>query len=257
MAVAWDVEARGFALCLARTLAAFAPLPVFGQGVSARFAKLGLGAALAWSCLRVGGAAAVADPGPEPLAMTVALFPEVLFGLLMGWTARLVLDVCKLAGVLISHEMGLNLANQLDPAGGGTTPLIGHLYDSAALVLFFALGAHRDVVEATFRSFRAAPPGKAPDLERLTPALLGFAGGLLEAALRLAAPVFFALILVSVLLALFAKVAPQWHLLEAAYPLRAGVALVLIGLCAPLLAPAVHEATDACRATLQALTAPE
>jgi flagellar biosynthesis protein FliR len=238
-----------------RTLAIFAPLPVFGQGVSARFAKLGLGATLGFLSFGVHGAA-FHDPGPEPLALLIAGFGETLFGLLLGWTARLLIDALRIAGSFVSNEMGLNLASQFDPATGQSMPLVAYLYEHVGLVLFFALGAHHAVIAAIFRSFAAVPAGRPVEFERILPSLAGFGGGLVEAGFRMAAPCFFALLLVGVVLAFLAKVAPQWHLLDAGYPLRAAVGLVLLGLTAPVLLPLVDGAVATTKDALMALTEP-
>jgi flagellar biosynthetic protein FliR len=181
---------------------------------------------------------------------------ETLFGLVLGLTVRLTLQVFRVAGDLVSHEMGLNLAHQMNPATGESTPLIGYLYESVGTVLFFALGAHHALLRALFASFDALPAGRAPEFERLLPAFLGFGTGLLEAAFRMAAPAFFALLLVGVVLAFLAKVAPQWHLIDAGYPLRAAVGLVLIGSAAPVLLPLVDGLFARLRADLLALVAP-
>lgn len=252
---AFAPEARALALCFVRTLAALAPLPAFGQGLPARFTKVGLGAGMAVLC-RVSGAAAFSDPGASPFALGVAGLCEVFFGLLLGFTARLALEALRVAGDFVSHEMGLNLSHQLDPASGQAVPLLGYLYEAVGTCLFFAYGAHHALVAAVFRSFGAVPLGRPPEFGRMLPALLGFGGGLLETGLRLAAPVFFALVLVTIVLAFLAKVAPQWHLLDAGYPLRAGVGLALIALSTPVLRPTVAAVFDATRAGLEALTAP-
>lgn len=237
---ALDVEARCGALHVIRALAILGPLPVFGQGVASTFSKVGVGTivgVLAYLPRRD----ACFDPGPEALALVLAAAGEILFGLLLGWTARVALLALRIAGDLVSQEMGLNLAAQFDPATGQSAPLIGHLYESVGLVLFFVLGAHHAVMRGLFASFDAQPAGRPAAFERLAPAFLNFGAGLLEAAFRMAAPAFFALLLISIVLAFFAKVAPQWHLMDAGYPLRAAVGLGLIGLSAPILLPLVDR----------------
>ena len=63
----------------------------------------------------------------------------------------------------------------------------------------------------------------------------------MEASIRVAAPIFVVLVLTSIMIGLLAKVAPQWHLLDASYPIRAGAALLLLALLMPLLGPALER----------------
>lgn len=253
--LALDAEARGLTLHAIRTLAVFAPLPIFGQGVSARFSKLGLGMVVAYLAY-VPRRAVFVDPGSDALALVGAAGGEILYGLLMGFSVKLALQVLRIAGDLVSQEMGLNLAFQFNPASGESTPLIGYLYESVGTVLFFALGVHHALLRALFASFDALPVGRTPEFERLLPAMLGFGSGMLEAAFRMAAPAFFALLLIGIVLAFLSKVAPQWHLIDAGYPLRAAVGLVLIGASAPVLLPLVDGLFARVREDLARLVVP-
>ena len=160
---------------------------------------------------------------------------------MLGWISRFWLEVCRLAGGLISQEMGLNLANQMDPISGQPVPLIGYLYEILAVILFFAMHAHHALLGALVRSFQGMPPGRFALDERLIGSLVGFGGGVIESAIRLAAPVFAALVLLSVMIGLMSKVAPQWHILDTSYPIRAGVGLFLVFASLPFIRPLVER----------------
>jgi flagellar biosynthetic protein FliR len=109
------------------------------------------------------------------------------------------------------------------------------------------MGAHHAVIVSVVRSFDAVPPGAfAPDADLLG-SLTVFGGGLLEASVRVAAPVFVAMIVLTVAIALLARVAPQWNILDASYPIRIGAGLALLVLTLPVLRPvldAVFERTS-------------
>jgi flagellar biosynthetic protein FliR len=160
---------------------------------------------------------------------------------MLGWISRFWLEVCRLAGGLISQEMGLNLANQVDPISGQPVPLIGYLYEVLAVILFFAMHAHHALIAALVRSFQGVPPGKFAFDERLAASLAGFGGGVIESAIRLAAPVFAALVLLSVMIGLLSKVAPQWHILDTSYPIRAGAGLFLVFASLPFVRPLIER----------------
>jgi flagellar biosynthetic protein FliR len=236
-----EAEVRWVLLHFVRLLAAISLLPAFGNGHASRFAKIGLslflGVLVAFGHPKSGWS----DPGWDVAPLCVAVAGEALAGLMLGWISRFWLEVCRLAGGLISQEMGLNLANQVDPISGQPVPLIGYLYEVLGVILFFAMHAHHAIIGALVRSFEGMPPGRFVLDERLAASLVGFGGGVIESAIRLAAPVFAALVLLSVMIALLSKVAPQWHILDTSYPIRAGAGLFLVFASLPFVRPLVER----------------
>jgi flagellar biosynthesis protein FliR len=239
-----EAEVRWVMLHFVRLLSAFMMLPAFGSGPASRFAKIGLalflGVLVGFGRRHDGWS----DPGWATAPLCLAIGSEALVGLLLGWVSRFWLEVCRLAGGLISQEMGLNLANQVDPISGQPVPLIGYLYEILAVVLFFSMHAHHALLGAIARSFDAVKPGRFVLDERLAASLVGFGSGVIEASIRLAAPVFVALVLLSVMIGLMSKVAPQWHILDTSYPIRAGVGLVLVFASLPFIRPLVERAFE-------------
>lgn len=236
-----ESEARWVMLHFVRLLSAFMMLPAFGNGPAARFAKIGLALFLG---LLVGVAHRPdgwTDPQWNAAPLAWATASEAVFGLVLGWVSRFWLEVCRLAGGIISLEMGLSLANQVDPVSGEPVPLIGYLYEVLAVILFFATHAHHALLAAVVRSFETVKPGEFGINERLTASLVGFGSGVIEASLRLAAPVFAALVLLSIMIGLMSKVAPRWHILDTSYPIRVGVGLFLVFASLPFVKPLVDR----------------
>jgi flagellar biosynthesis protein FliR len=236
-----EVEIRWMMLHFVRLLSAFIMLPAFGSGPASRFVKIGLALFLG---LLVGSAHRPdgwTDPGWSAAALGVAVAAECVLGLLLGWVSRFWLEVCRLAGGIISQEMGLNLANQIDPITGQTVPLVGYLFEIMALILFFATEAHHALLHAIVRSFDAIAPGAFAIDERLIASLVGFGAGVIESSIRMASPLFAALVLLSVMIGLMSKVAPQWHILDTSYPVRAGIGLLLVFASLPFVRPAMER----------------
>jgi flagellar biosynthetic protein FliR len=224
-----------------RLLAAISLLPAFGNGAASRFSKIGLALFLGVLVAFGHPAEGWADPGWTVGPLVVAIGGEALCGFMLGWISRFWLEVCRLAGGLISQEMGLNLANQIDPVSGQPVPLIGYLYEIVGVILFFAMHAHHALIGGLVRSFQGMPPGRFVLDERLAASLAGFGGGVIESSIRLAAPVFAALVLLSVMIGLLSKVAPQWHILDTSYPIRAGAGLLLVFASLPFVRPLVER----------------
>jgi flagellar biosynthetic protein FliR len=236
-----EPQVRWIMLHVVRLIAAFIMVPAFGSGPASRFSKIGLALFLGVLVGISHTPEGWSDPGWSVAPLAVAVAGESLIGLMLGWISRFWLEVCRLAGGLISQEMGLNLANQMDPISGTPVPLIGYLYEILAVILFFAMHAHHALLGALVRSFQGMPPGRFALDERLLGSLIGFGGGVIESAIRLAAPVFAALVLLSVMIGLMSKVAPQWHVLDTSYPIRAGVGLFLVFASLPFIRPLVER----------------
>jgi flagellar biosynthesis protein FliR len=245
-----ESEVRWVMLHFVRLLSAFMMLPAFGSGPASRFAKIGLALFLGILVALAHRPSGWVDPGWESGPLVVAVGSETLVGLLLGWVSRFWLEVCRLAGGLISQEMGLNLANQIDPINGQPVPLIGYLYEIIAVVLFFAMHAHHALLGAIVRSFESVRPGRFVLDEKLAASLAGFGAGVIESSIRLAAPVFVALVLLSVMVGLMSKVAPQWHMLDTSYPIRAGIGLFLVFASLPFVKPLVERVFEMTNARL-------
>ena len=142
-------------LHVVRVTAAFFMLPIVNAGPGSRFLRLGLGLVLGITVAVARFDVHFEDPGSGSLLMAILVLKEMVFGLLLGWLAGLLFECVKVAGSLISTEMGMHMANQLDPNTNTQVPVISFLFQNLALVLFFASGGHGDVIGAFVRSFEA------------------------------------------------------------------------------------------------------
>ena len=227
-----DGVIRATGLHVARIMGAIWFLPVFSQGGAGRFQKIGLSLALG-VMIAVARADRLEDPGSDALVLGLATSREILFGLVFGWIAGLVFEAARIAGALIATEMGLNLSNQIDPITGLSQPLLSQLFMSLGALIFFISGGHALVLTALVSSFDGVQPGSFSLGPEMFEPLLGFTLAMIGAGVKMAAPVFILLIIVTVCVGFLAKVAPQLHILEASWPLRIASGLVLMILFLP------------------------
>ena len=224
---------RSAGLVVARMMAAVWMLPLLGRETPSRLVKFATGLVLGVAVAFALGAERLVDPGSDPVVFGLAFGQELMFGLLLGWVASLVFGVATIAGSIIATEMGINLADQVDPTTRHNVPILSHLLGTMAVILFFTAGGHEMVVGAFMRSFAAYPVGSLPDPQALGGFLVDFTGAMVVAGIRLAAPVFLVMVIVTVTVGFLAKVAPQLHVLEASYPIRIVAALILLVLFLP------------------------
>jgi flagellar biosynthesis protein FliR len=97
----------------------------------------------------------------EPLALARLIATEVVLGLFIGSTAKVIFAALHIAGTTIALHSGLATAAIFDPneATQGTLP--GNFLTTTALVLLFVTDSHHLLVEALAASYATLPPGDA------------------------------------------------------------------------------------------------
>lgn len=200
-----------------------------------------LRARLAMSLLLAVVLAPVVAPSPavglasaEGLAIAVQ---QILIGLAMGFSMRLLLAAVEMAGSIAGLSMGLGFAVFYDPQNSAQVPVVGQFTGLIAILVFFAINGHLMVLAALAESFRILPIGSQP-LAATGFMRLALAGGQVFAlGVLLALPVLAALLIVNVALGVMSRAAPQLNLFAVGFPLTllAGFAVLLLAL--PYLAP--------------------
>ena len=164
----------------------------------------------------------------QALPYFALLVREIVIGLAMGFLIHLIFTATQVAGYLLDLEMGLGLANLLDPVYYQPIPLMGQFFYSLALLLFFTIGGTADVLSALSNSLFQAPPGLGfLSSSSLQISLEAFAWMFLSS-VRIALPVLTAAFLCNVVLAVLARAIPQMNAFVLGLQLKAFV--ILFGL---------------------------
>ncbi len=149
-----------------------------------------------------------------------SILGELSVGLLLGLCLVLMQEAMLFAGQLLNLQFGFSLANVLDPGSKVDTPLMSELLNMMFLLVLFAAGLYRVVIEALVRTIVAVPLGHARLDAAVSPAIVSMFGGVLLAGLQLAAPVVAATFLVEIAIALAGKLSPQLPVLIVGIPLK-------------------------------------
>lgn len=214
-------------LVLARVGAFMAVLPPFASRTPR---TIRAAVALALTAFYVGSAApnwdeAFARTAAElpPILYTVALVREALIGAAMGFAFALLQLPARLAGEFVTQQIGLAISPSAGPAGGEGAGPLTNVFETTAALLFLVVDGHH-VLFATFHASFAALPLGGPAL----PQVNGMIGGLAtayELGLLVAAPLAVCLFLLSVVLAILTRAAPQLNVYSVGFTLQVFVAL--------------------------------
>jgi flagellar biosynthetic protein FliR len=157
------------------------------------------------------------------VAFGVALGQEAVLGALMGYAFGLFMVPAHVAGEFLTQEMGLSFAGLVGGSETGASPLTA-IFEVVAAMVFLGLDGHHilfGVLHSTFRNYPVG--GNWPGLPVHN--LVAAAAATEEWGLMLAAPVALCLFLMTVILALLARVAPQLSLYTIGFPLRLAAGL--------------------------------
>jgi flagellar biosynthetic protein FliR len=198
----------------------------------------------------LGGALTAAAPAtglwtggaPTP-DLALAAIHELLLGLAMGLTGRIVLSAAELAGRVIAGEIGLNAAPGFDVPIPAQEPLPAFTGLFAGL-LFFVTHAHEGVLTAFARSFEIAPAGSGGLSPGAAETLTGAVAALLELALRIAAPFIALNFVITLGFAILGRAVPKMNVFIVSYALRSIMGFSLLAGAGALIARYLAGAFD-------------
>jgi flagellar biosynthesis protein FliR len=182
-----------------------------------------------------------------PLTLETALtglLGEMAIGLFIGFCLSIMLMSVQLAAELMSHQAGILLGSVFNPMLDNSESVLSQLYYFAALLGFLAIGGHRQVVRALLDSFETIPPLGFQFTGGLVELVLDLVAVAFEIAIRISAPTVIALMLAMLALGFISRTVPQLNILTIGFPLKLGLALLVMALTVMSLEPLLLEVLD-------------
>lgn len=238
MTIPFDpLAVTAFSLALVRASAWLFVSPPFNTRLVPVSVKAGIAAALALSVTPQ----LVHSSNPLPLdtgPFLGALVVQAMVGISLGMLTLVLVNSLQAAGALVDLFAGFSLATIYDPLNGSQVSVFGRFYQLLATTLLFTTDAYLVLVNGFFRSFTAVPANGLAS-GNVASILTDHVGQFLLAALEVAGPVLGCLFLAEVMLGLLARAAPNLNVFALAFPVRVVLALVVVGIAIPLIAPAL------------------
>ena len=175
------------------------------------------------------------------LGLGIGVAGEILLGLVIGFSVKLVFAGIQLAGQMAGYQMGLALANVMDPAESEQVPLLAQFNNLVALLVFLSINAHYWFIRALRQSYRLVPPFNVHLNGSTVDQLVHLAGNMFVIAIQVGAPVIAALLVTSVVFGLVARTVPQMNVFIVAMPLKIGVGLLFLGFSLPYFSAFLKE----------------
>jgi len=173
------------------------------------------------------------EPPSTTFHLTIVIFSELAVGFLMGFTVILIFSAVQFAGHIIGLQMGLAVANVIDPMSATQISIIGQFYYLFSMLIFLLINGHHIMINALVRSFELVPMGAAVFGSGIGTFFIDLSFMVFVVGIKLAAPVIITLYIMNSILGIVARTVPQMNVFIVGFPLAIGVGLALIGLSFP------------------------
>lgn len=158
---------------------------------------------------------------------------EVLFALVMGFTARMLFESVAFGANLMGNFMGFAAASTYDPHQESQTQVVAQIQTTIAMLAFLALDGHHLMLHASLDSYRLVGLGKATIGSVTSQRLIELTAQVVRFGVQLAAPMAVAIFAVNVAFGVIAKAMPQLNILVLSMSVTALVGLAVMLMSVP------------------------
>ncbi|MES2742116.1 MAG: flagellar biosynthetic protein FliR [Pseudomonadota bacterium] len=224
---------------LSRILGLIAAAPLFGNTSVPASVKVSLGILLAL----IIAPTVPALPAADPLSMAGLLIvtQEMVIGLAMGFSIRIVFAAMEMAGEISSLTMGLGFATFFDPLSRGRSSAISQFLALLATMAFLAANAHLVLLSALAESFVSLPISAGTVNGGGFRLMAEWGGKIFSAGVQISLPIVAALLLTNIALGILTRAAPQLNLFGIGFPITLGVGFIVISMVLPYLSVPIQN----------------
>lgn len=181
------------------------------------------------------------DPMP-PLATAswAALWivgQQILIGISLGLTMRVIFAAVQTAGEFIGLQMGLSFASFFDPGTGSNTAVLARILNTVTLLAFIAMNGHLLMISGLLRTFDVLPISNMPLDVNGWGVLLEWSRQIVVSGLLLALPVMVVLLTINLSLGILNRTAQQLSVFAVGFPISLTVGLIILAAVLPQITP--------------------
>lgn len=227
---------------LMRILGLMATAPAFSNQAVPRRIRLVIGVALALAMT----ASLPPTPDVQPgswLGIGV-LIQQVLIGIAMGLTMRIILSAIDVAGEIIGLQMGLSFATFFDPNTSAQTAVLAELLSLLTALTFLVMNGHLLLIDALARSFELLPIGGSALGDGGWRALARLGSVVFSTGVLISLPIIAALLVTNIALAVLTRAAPQLNIFAIGFPITSTVGFLVLMFSLDAMAPVLQQLFD-------------
>ena len=226
---------------LTRILAMIASSPILGNKQIPARVKLGLSVLITIIVTpTIGEMPPVAVGSPQGLLIMIQ---QVIIGVAMGFTMRLIFTAIEMAGELAGLQMGLGFASFYDPVNAAQTPIVAQWLGMVAALAFLAINGHLHMLSALAESFKTLPIGGMMPSQGFHD-VARWGGSIFAYALQISLPILAALLITNIALGILTRAAPQLNLFAIGFPITLAIGFLVLMLSMPHFIPMLDRLTQ-------------
>ncbi len=153
---------------------------------------------------------------------------ELLIGLVLGLVGQFLFAAIQLAGEIAGLQMGLGMANVMDPQSQQQTSVIAQIEYALAGLIFLAMDAHHVVINAMVHSYTLLTPGNVELGAKLAQQIMVLSAGTFVLGFQLGAPLIIALFIANIIMGFMARAVPQMNIFVVGFPFSIFLGFILL-----------------------------
>lgn len=206
--------------------------PIFGTRIVPMSFKVGMSVLLTMVIVPVLPPVPTIDPfSVDGVLVTIY---QVLIGLSIGFSMRLVFSAIETGGHVIGQTMGLGFAQMLDPANGITVPVMSQFFTVFATLIFLAINGHLMLINVLAESFTVLPIALSGVSADGYWDIINWGSWIFTGAVMISLPVIAALLVVNVAFGVMMRAAPQLNVFSIGFPLTLMLGFIFIFAALPI-----------------------
>ena len=147
------------------------------------------------------------------IEFAIIVLKEGITGSLIGFAANICNSIIVFSGKVIDMEIGLAMANLYDPTTRSQSGLSGTMYNYFIMMLLIVTDMHHYILRALVDTYQILPVnGAVFDWDHLMGSMLMYMTDMMVIGFRIALPIFACSMILSCILGIMAKVAPQMNI---------------------------------------------
>ena len=229
-----DEWLAGFMFPLARILAMIASSPIFGNKQVTTRVKIGFSVILTIIIApTIGAMPTVAIGSGQGLLIMIQ---QIIIGIAMGFTMRLIFSAVEMAGELSGLQMGLGFASFYDPINANHSAIIAQWLGMIAALAFLSMNGHLYMLSGLAESFQTLPIGNMMSNQGFY-SVASWGGSIFAYALQISLPILAALLITNIALGILTRAAPQLNLFAVGFPITLVIGFFVLALSMPYFSP--------------------
>ena len=169
-----------------------------------------------------------AAPANDDVSLVLVVAREIVIGLSLAIVVRALIAAAELAGQLSGFQIGFSYAATIDPVSGVNNSTLTSLYGLLALLAFFAINGHHEVLRALAVSYTKLPIGAGHVDASVLTSVRQILALVFTVGARLAAPMIVVLLIVELAVGLISRSAPALSFIVIGFPVRLVAGLLVL-----------------------------